>query len=203
MQQFGFMLEHQRFDPYRVSGPQANQMFLVGPVQADVGGIGNGFVGSAGHDVLLGEVTTRWLWSRASLIVESSRGTVSEYALPDQSASSRLEFLPEIVKRLGRSVRSRAMRVETQEHFRKNASACAATYCGRTAGPRSRSCTSTLLIIDLRLNRRRPTIRGGQSIAGGQPSAARRSPRSSGPHLNQPQRGGKGRATPLPPFFQG
>src|SRR6266545_4627763 len=32
---------------------------------------------------------TRWLWSCATLIVESSYGTTSEYALSDQSASLR------------------------------------------------------------------------------------------------------------------
>src|SRR6266571_7248362 len=85
----------------------------VSPIQPDVGSVLL-LVGSIGlHGCLLPVVLrTRWLWSCAILIVESSVGTASEYALLDQSASSRSNLSGKPSKRLERDIRSGAMRVQ-------------------------------------------------------------------------------------------
>src|SRR5207244_5035768 len=114
MQGLGCLFDGLCLDPAGASCLQRDRMLLVSPIEPDTSGVLLLLVGSIGlHGCLLPVVLrSRWLWSCAILIVESSVGTASEYALLDQSASSRSKLFGKPSKRLERDIRSGAMRVK-------------------------------------------------------------------------------------------
>src|SRR6266496_1150995 len=90
VQQLGLLLEQTAIHVFGVGSLQGDGVFLTSPVQSDPGGV----IVFGGLDrfhecSLLSWMRIRWLRSCATLIVESSYGTTSEYALSDQSATLR------------------------------------------------------------------------------------------------------------------
>src|SRR5688572_1462538 len=91
VQRLGRLLEQAAFHVRRVGSLQREGVFFTPPIQSDPYRVirFRGVFGRFHKCSLLFWMRTRWLWSSATLIVESSVGTTSEYALSDQSASPR------------------------------------------------------------------------------------------------------------------
>src|SRR6266581_4696325 len=107
---------------------------------------------------------TRWLWSCAILIVESSVGTASEYALLDQSASSRSNLSGKPSKRLERDIRSRAIRVQI-----KFPPTRLPAYQSRASRPHvQKNCVSIRDWGSAAKSGCRTTIRSGRNLARGE-----------------------------------
>src|SRR5213593_1487536 len=166
MQGLGCLFDGLCLDPAGASCLQRDRMLLVSPIEPDTSGVLLLLVGSIGlHGCLLPVVLrTRWLWSCAILIVESSVGTASEYALLDQSASSRSNLSGKPSKRLERDIRSGAMRVQI-----KFPPTRLPAYQSRASRPHvQKNCVSIRDWGSAAKSGCRTTIRSGRKLARGE-----------------------------------
>src|SRR5205809_2190863 len=167
MQGLGCLFDGLCLDPAGASCLQRDRMLLVSPIEPDTSGVLLLLVGSIGlHGCLLPVVLrTRWLWSCAILIVESSVGTASEYALLDQSASSRSKLFGKPSKRLERDIRSGAMRVQIKLPPLR---VCSLTRSVQVVLTFQKNCVSIRDWGSAAKSGCRTTIRSGGSLARGE-----------------------------------
>src|ERR1051326_5790480 len=105
------LLEFAYFQFLRIGCLQSNRMLLTSPIQPDQGSVFNYIdFGLGFHNSPL-VVKTRWPWSNATLIAESSCGTTTEHALSDQDASSRSKVSGKPSNGWDGSIRSETKRV--------------------------------------------------------------------------------------------